>query len=314
MPIKVVEGLPIIKELEKERVVTMDELRARTQDIRPLKILILNLMPRKEATELQLLRLLGNTPLQIEVDLMYTRTHDASNTPVSHLNQFYKTFDQVKEQEYDGLIITGAPVEQLKFSEVDYIDELNAILKWSETHVFSRFFICWGAQYALNYYYGIEKLKLDHKLFGIYEYTINDDQHPLLRGFNDTYKVPQSRHTKINEEQVRAQAALNILASHPDFGPDMIATRDNHDIFLFGHLEYDRDTLELEYLRDKKAGLPILPPENYYPEDDDRQKPIFTWRSYAFLLYNNWLNEVYQHTYYDLKDLLKERLSNDTTH
>ena len=306
MPIKIVEGLPIRKELKREQIVTMDESTARTQDIRPLKILILNLMPKKETTELQLLRLLGNTPLQIEVDLMYTETYEASNTPISHLNQYYKTFDEIKDQQYDGLIITGAPVEQFEYNEVNYIDELKTILDWSQKNVFSRLFICWGAQYALNYFYDIDNYKLEQKLFGIYEYDVLEADHPLLRGFNDTYQVPQSRHTSISIETIQAQTDLRITTKHPKFGPDIITTTDNLDIFLLGHLEYDRETLHQEYQRDKEAGSKIALPENYYPGDDDSKTPKFTWKSNAFLLYNNWLNEVYQRTYYNLEDILKE--------
>lgn len=306
MPIKIVEGLPIRKELKREQIVTMDESTARTQDIRPLKILILNLMPKKETTELQLLRLLGNTPLQIEVDLMYTATYEASNTPISHLNQYYKTFDEIKDQQYDGLIITGAPVEQFQYNEVNYIDELKTILDWSQKNVFSRLFICWGAQYALNYFYDIDNYKLEQKLFGIYEYDVLEADHPLLRGFNDTYQVPQSRHTSISIETIQAQKDLRITTKHPKFGPDIITTTDNLDIYLLGHLEYDRETLHQEYQRDKEAGSKIALPENYYPEDDDSKTPKFTWKSNAFLLYNNWLNEVYQRTYYNLEDILKE--------
>lgn len=306
MPIKIVEGLPIRKELKREQIVTMDESTARTQDIRPLKILILNLMPKKETTELQLLRLLGNTPLQIEVDLMYTATYEASNTPISHLNQYYKTFDEIKDQQYDGLIITGAPVEQFEYNEVNYIDELKTILDWSQKNVFSRLFICWGAQYALNYFYDIDNYKLEQKLFGIYEYDVLEADHPLLRGFNDTYQVPQSRHTSISIETIQAQTDLRITTKHPKFGPDIITTTDNLDIYLLGHLEYDRETLHQEYQRDKEAGSKIALPENYYPGDDDSRTPKFTWKSNAFLLYNNWLNEVYQHTYYNLEDILKE--------
>lgn len=306
MPIKIVEGLPIRKELKREQIVTMDESTARTQDIRPLKILILNLMPKKETTELQLLRLLGNTPLQIEVDLMYTATYEASNTPISHLNQYYKTFDEIKDQQYDGLIITGAPVEQFEYNEVNYIDELKTILDWSQKNVFSRLFICWGAQYALDYFYDIDNYKLEQKLFGIYEYDVLEADHPLLRGFNDTYQVPQSRHTSISIETIQAQKDLRITTRHPKFGPDIITTTDNLDIFLLGHLEYDRETLHQEYQRDKEAGSKIALPENYYPGDDDSKTPKFTWKSNAFLLYNNWLNEVYQHTYYNLEDILKE--------
>lgn len=306
MPIKIVEGLPIRKELKREQIVTMDESTARPQDIRPLKILILNLMPKKETTELQLLRLLGNTPLQIEVDLMYTATYEASNTPISHLNQYYKTFDEIKDQQYDGLIITGAPVEQFQYNEVNYIDELKTILDWSQKNVFSRLFICWGAQYALNYFYDIDNYKLEQKLFGIYEYDVLEAVHPLLRGFNDTYQVPQSRHTSISIETIEAQKDLRITTKHPKFGPDIITTTDNLDIYLLGHLEYDRETLHQEYQRDKEAGSKIALPENYYPGDDDSKTPKFTWKSNAFLLYNNWLNEVYQRTYYNLEDILKE--------
>lgn len=306
MPIKIVEGLPIRKELKREQIVTMDESTARIQDIRPLKILILNLMPKKETTELQLLRLLGNSPLQIEVDLMYTATYEASNTPISHLNQYYKTFDEIKDQQYDGLIITGAPVEQFQYNEVNYIDELKTILDWSQKNVFSRLFICWGAQYALNYFYGINNYKLEQKLFGIYEYDVLEAVHPLLRGFNDTYQVPQSRHTSISIETIEAQKDLRITTKHPKFGPDIITTTDNLDIYLLGHLEYDRETLHQEYQRDKEAGSKIALPENYYPGDDDSKMPKFTWKSNAFLLYNNWLNEVYQRTYYNLEDILKE--------
>ena len=306
MPIKIVEGLPIRKELKREQIVTMDESTARIQDIRPLKILILNLMPKKETTELQLLRLLGNSPLQIEVDLMYTATYEASNTPISHLNQYYKTFDEIKDQQYDGLIITGAPVEQFQYNEVNYIDELKTILDWSQKNVFSRLFICWGAQYALNYFYDIDNYKLEKKLFGIYEYDVLEAVHPLLRGFNDTYQVPQSRHTSISIETIEAQKDLRITTKHPKFGPDIITTTDNLDIYLLGHLEYDRETLHQEYQRDKEAGSKIALPENYYPGDDDSKTPKFTWKSNAFLLYNNWLNEVYQRTYYNLEDILKE--------
>ena len=306
MPIKIVEGLPIRKELKREQIVTMDESTARTQDIRPLKILILNLMPKKETTELQLLRLLGNTPLQIEVDLMYTATYEVSNTPISHLNQYYKTFDEIKDQQYDGLIITGAPVEQFEYNEVNYINELKTILDWSQKNVFSRLFICWGAQYALSYFYDIDNYKLEQKLFGIYEYDVLEAEHPLLRGFNDTYQVPQSRHTSISIETIQAQTDLRITTKHPKFGPDIITTTDNLDIFLLGHLEYDRETLHQEYQRDKEAGSKIALPENYYPGDDDSKTPKFTWKSNAFLLYNNWLNEVYQRTYYNLEDILKE--------
>lgn len=306
MPIKLAPGLPIRKQLTEEGIVAMDDFRARTQDIRPLKILILNLMPRKESTELQLLRLLGNTPLQIEVDLIYTSSYEASHTPKSYLEQFYKTFDQVEGDQYDALIITGAPVEHLRYKDVSYINELERILDWSKRNVFARIFICWGAQYALYHNYGIENVKLDDKLFGIFEYLVEDNAHPLLRGFNDSYKVPQSRHTTIDVQTIRATEDLEILSAHPIYGPDIIISKERHDIFLLGHLEYDRNTLGDEYQRDVSEGKKIHVPESYYPADDASQRPDFTWRSYAHLFYNNLLNEIYQNTYYDLKELLRE--------
>lgn len=306
MPIKLAPGLPIRKQLTEEGIVAMDDFRARTQDIRPLKILILNLMPRKESTELQLLRLLGNTPLQIEVDLIYTSSYEASHTPKSYLEQFYKTFDQVEGDQYDALIITGAPVEHLRYKDVSYINELERILDWSKRNVFSRIFICWGAQYALYHNYGIENVKLDDKLFGIFEYLVEDNAHPLLRGFNDSYKVPQSRHTTIDVQAIRATEDLEILSAHPIYGPDIIISKERHDVFLLGHLEYDRNTLGDEYQRDVSEGKKIHVPESYYPADDASQRPDFTWRSYAHLFYNNLLNEIYQNTYYDLKELLRE--------
>lgn len=305
MPIKLAPGLPIRKQLKEEGIVAIDEHRARSQDIRPLKILILNLMPKKESTELQLLRLLGNTPLQIEVDFVYTQTYEASHTPRSYLKEFYKSYEQIKDQQYDGLIITGAPVEHLAYREVSYIQELNRILAWSKRNVFSRVYICWGAQYGLYHDYGINNVKLDQKLFGIFDYQVQAPSHPLLRGFNDSYQVPQSRHTTIDGHKIKATEDLAILSSHPIYGPDMIASRSGRDVYLLGHLEYDRTTLEDEYQRDLAANKIIQAPENYYPAGEQGGKPVFSWCSYAHLFYNNWLNEVYQNTYYDLTDLLR---------
>lgn len=306
MPIKLAPGLPIRKQLKEEGIVAMDELRARSQDIRPLKLLILNLMPKKESTELQLLRLLGNTPLQIELDFIYTQSYESSNTPQTYLEEYYKTYDQVKDSQYDGLIITGAPVEHLNYKEVGYIDELDQILQWAKKNVFARIYICWGAQYALYHDYKIENVKLDYKLFGIFDYEVKDSQNPLLRGFNDTYKVPQSRHTTIDIQKIKEQEELEILTAHPIYGPDMIASPSQRDIYLLGHLEYDRLTLHDEYQRDLEVGKEIQAPENYYPNGSSNSEPEFNWRSHAHLFYNNWLNEVYQKTYYDLNDLLRE--------
>lgn len=303
MPIQIIEGLPVIKKLEAERVYTIEKSRALTQDIRPLKILILNLMPKKEETELQLLRLLGNTPLQIDVDFMYTATHESVNTRMSYLQKYYVTLDEVRDQAFDGLIITGAPVEHLEYDEVDYYDELNEIMAWAQTHVYARIYVCWGAQYAINYYYGVEKIDLPAKLFGIFEYEKLINNHPLLRGFDEIYRVPQSRHTRIDHDQLTDIAELEILTAHQEFGPDLVATKDLRDLFVFGHLEYDRDTLRNEYVRDLERGDEILMPVNYFPNNDPNTDPIFNWKSHAYLLFNNWINETYQHTPYDLSEI-----------
>lgn len=309
MPIKIVEGLPTGDKLIAEGVNVIYEERALRQDIRPLRIAILNLMPTKEATELQLLRLIGGTPLQIDVDLLHTSSYQSRNVSSQHLANFYKTFAEVKDEYYDGLIITGAPVEQLAFNEVDYCEELADIIKWSETHVFSRFFICWGAQFALNYYYDIEKIPLESKLFGIYNYKVLETEHPYLRGFNDTYAIPESRHTTLNTAQIEQEPNLKILTANGALGPDLVATLDQRDLFIFGHLEYDRHTLELEYQRDVNKGLQIDVPENYYPADNPEQEPMMSWRSYAYILFGNWINETYQETYYDLTKLDEQERS-----
>lgn len=302
MPIKVIEGLPVEKQLQQEGVYTIADSRAIRQDIRPLKVLILNLMPIKETAEMQLLRLLGNTPLQIDVDFLYTITHTSENTPTSYLQKYYKHFEEVKDEFYDGLIITGAPVEQLAFSEVDYMEELKAVMNWARNHVYSRLYICWGAQFALNFLYGIKKVELPEKLFGVYPYQTVLSNHPFMRGFDDTYRVPQSRHTKIAYEAV---AGLDVLTEHKTFGPDILCSADQRDLFVLGHLEYDYDTLKKEYDRDVSRGLPIAIPANYYPADNPQLTPVNNWKSHAYLLYNNWLNETYQNTYYDLRELLK---------
>lgn len=305
MPIKVVQGLPVIEQLIDEGVNVIHEERALNQNIRPLRIAILNLMPLKETTEMQFLRLIGGSPLQIEVDFIHTETYESKNVSSSHLERFYKTFEEIEDSFYDGLIVTGAPVEQIPFEEVAYYDELVDILKWSETHVYSRFFICWAAQVALHYYYGIEKEPLPEKLFGIYEYQIEQPDSPYLRGFDDYYSIPESRHTTMNEQQIETQKDLEILSKDDELGPDLVGSVDQRDLFIFGHLEYSRHTLELEYQRDREKGLNVELPANYYPEDDPTSEPIVSWRSYAYILFSNWLNETYQNTRYDLTELVK---------
>ena len=304
MPIKISNELPAYKILTEENIFVMSETRAVTQDIRPLKIAILNLMPTKIDTETQLLRLLGNSPLQVEIELLHTKTHKSKNTSTEHLLAFYKTFDDVKEQNYDGMIITGAPVEHLPFEEVNYWDELCAIMEWSKVHVHSTFHICWGAQAGLYYHYGIDKQPLDKKLFGIFPHVVEEKSSRLFRGFDDTFLVPHSRHTTICREDVEKVSELKILASSQKAGIYAIEACQGRQIFITGHSEYDADTLEKEYLRDKNAGLPIAVPENYYPNDDDTQAPVMTWRAHAHLLYSNWLNYfVYQTTPYDINKI-----------
>ena len=301
MPVKVQNDLPAKGILENENIFVMDEDRAMHQNIRPLSICILNLMPVKQDTELQLLRALSNTPLQIAVSFMKMNSHVSLNTPIQHLNQFYKTFDELKNNKYDGLIITGAPVEQIPFEEVDYWKELCEIMNWSRKHVFSTFHICWGAQAGLYYHYGIGKTTLPEKLFGVYPHRVERRSSMLMRGFDDVFMVPHSRHTSVRREDIERCSKLKILASSEQAGVYAMATEGGRQIFITGHSEYDAGTLESEYLRDKNAGLPIHVPENYYPDDDDTKPPMVTWRSHANLLYQNWLNYfVYQTTPYDL--------------
>ncbi|MCQ2452301.1 MAG: homoserine O-succinyltransferase [Oscillospiraceae bacterium] len=304
MPIKIPNELPAAQVLQNENIFVMKETRAALQDIRPLRILILNLMPTKVTTETQLARLLGNTPLQVEVDLMHTVTHDSKNTSQDHLLSFYKTFDEVKDSKYDGMIITGAPVEQMPFEEVEYWDELCRIMEWTKTNVYSTFHICWGAQAGLYYHYGVPKYPLDKKLFGVFPHQVEYKNAMLMRGFDDTFMVPHSRHTEIRRADVEAVPELKIAASSQEAGIYAMYTSGGRQIFITGHSEYDVDTLEKEYLRDKNAGLPIEVPKNYYPNDDDTQAPVVTWRSHANLIYSNWLNYfVYQNTPYDLSDI-----------
>ena len=304
MPIKIPNDLPAVKILNEENIFVMTETRAITQDIRPLKILLLNLMPKKIETETQLSRLLGNSPLQVDFEFIHTKSHISKNTSAEHLFTFYKTFDDVKDKTFDGMIITGAPVEQMPFEEVEYWEELCEIMEWTKTHVHSTFHICWGAQAGLYYHYGVNKYPLPEKLFGIFPHKADYKRSMLLRGFDDVFMVPQSRHTTIKTEDVAAVPELKILASNEKCGIYAIATEGGKQIFITGHSEYDADTLKNEYLRDVAAGLPIHVPENYFPDDNPENEPLVTWRSHANLLYSNWLNYfVYQTTPYDIEKI-----------
>ncbi|MCH5198733.1 MAG: homoserine O-succinyltransferase [Oscillospiraceae bacterium] len=304
MPIKIPADLPAAKTLLEENIFIMDLERAQTQDIRPLKILILNLMPTKITTETQLARLLGNTPLQIETELLKVSGRTPKNTPAEHMLSFYKTFKQVKNEYFDGMVITGAPVEQMEYEEVDYWDELCEIFEWSKSHVYSTFHICWGAFAGLYYHYGIKKIPLSEKLFGVFEHTVTHRSSILFRGFDDVFLVPHSRHTTIRKEDIINEPRLKILAESEKAGVYAIKTEAGRQIFITGHSEYDATTLKDEYLRDKNAGLPISIPENYFPDNDDTKEPLCTWRSGANLLYSNWLNYfVYQSTPYDVRNI-----------
>lgn len=304
MPVKVQNDLPAKGILENENIFVMDEDRAMHQNIRPLSICILNLMPVKQDTELQLLRALSNTPLQIAVSFIKMNSHVSLNTPIQHLNQFYKTFDELKNNKYDGLIITGAPVEQIPFEEVDYWKELCEIMDWSRKHVFSTFHICWGAQAGLYYHYGLKKVLLPQKLFGVYEHKVMNRKVPLVRGFDDTFLIPHSRHTAVLSEDIHNCSELTVLAESEEAGVLLCMAEEGRQIFVMGHPEYDRYTLHNEYMRDKNKGLPIQLPKNYYPGNDDTQRPSLQWRSHSNNLYCNWLNYyVYQTTPYDLNEI-----------
>ena len=301
MPIKIPNELPAVKTLNEENIFVMSHTRAVNQDIRPLKILILNLMPKKIETETQLSRLLGNSPLQVEIELIHTRSHESKNTSQAHMLSFYKVFDDIKNETFDGMIITGAPVEHLEFEEVEYWNELCEIMEWSKTHVWSTFHICWGAQAALYYHYGIKKYKLDKKLFGVFKHKADYKRAILLRGFDDEFYVPHSRHTTVKREDVEKIPELKILASSDEAGLYAVMTPQGRQIFITGHSEYDGDTLMHEYLRDITLGRDIDLPKNYFPDDDPTKEPIVNWRSHANLLYSNWLNYfVYQTTPYDI--------------
>ncbi len=304
MPIKIPNQLPATRVLTGENIFVMTETRAMTQDIRPLQILLLNLMPTKIDTETQLCRLLGNTPLQVELELMQTRSHEAKNVSQEHMLKFYTDFDKVCHRYFDGMIITGAPVEKLEFEQVDYWPELCRIMEWSKTHVHSTFHICWGAQAGLYYHYGIKKYLLPEKLSGVFAHSVDRRSSMLLRGFDDVFMVPHSRNTTVRLEDVEACEKLKILATSDKAGVYAMATEGGRQIFITGHSEYDPDTLQKEYIRDKKLDPDTKIPENYFPNGDDTQSPVVTWRSHASLLYQNWLNYfVYQTTPYDVTEI-----------
>lgn len=304
MPIRIPDSLPAREVLEEENIFTMTEYRAFHQDIRPLKVLILNLMPTKIVTETQLLRKLSNTPLQIQVELLHTASYMGHYTDSSHLDAFYTTFDRIRDNNYDGMIITGAPVENLEFEAVDYWDELCDIMEWSKRHVHATLHICWGAQAGLFYHYGIPKRPLEKKLFGVFPHRMLKPNAPLFRGFDDVFYVPHSRYTEVWEDDIRKVPRLELMAVSEQAGVFAVKSEDSRQFFITGHPEYDADTLALEYRRDVEKGLDIAPPEHYFPGDDPAKPPVVAWRSAAQLLYTNWLNYyVYQTTPYDLRSL-----------
>ena len=301
MPIRVQNDLPAKEILEQENIFVMDEHRATHQDIRPIRIGLLNLMPLKEDTELQILRSMSNTPLQIDVVFINVSSHVSKNTSTSHLNKFYLPFRDVRDQKFDGFIITGAPVEQMPFEEVDYWEELTEVMEWTKTHVTSTLHLCWGAQAALYYHYGIDKVPLEKKLFGVFRHRVLNRKIPLVRGFDDVFLAPHSRHTDVPVEKIRADGRITLLAESEKAGAFLSMAEDGRQIFVMGHPEYDRITLDGEYKRDLAKGLPIEMPENYYPDDDPQQKPLLTWRAHGNNLYTNWLNYyVYQVTPYNM--------------
>jgi len=304
MPIKIPNDLPARSGLEQEGIFVMDEDRAVHQDIRPLRIAVLNLMPTKMQTEMQLLRLIGNSPLQVEVILLHPESYTPKNTPQSHLKRFYRGFSEIRDERFDGLIITGAPVETVDFEEVDYWDELQVIMEYSKHNVFSTLHICWGAQAGLYYHFGVRKFPLPEKMFGIFPHRVFHRNIPLFKGFDDLFYVPHSRHTTIRREDIEGIDDLIILSESEEAGVCVVMHRNGRQIFITGHIEYDRDTLKTEYLRDVGRGLDIRKPRNYFPGDDPESLPLVTWRAHAHLLFNNWINYfVYQETPYDLLTL-----------
>lgn len=304
MPIKISKNLPARKVLEKENIFVMDRLRAEKQDIRPMQIAILNIMPTKQKTEEQLLRLLSNTPLQVEVTFIKIENHESKNTSEEHLNSFYTVFSEIKDKKFDGLIITGAPVEMLEYEEVEYWDELCEIMEWTKTNVYSTFHICWGSQASLYYHYNIPKYKLDKKLSGIFKHKILDEKIPLLRGFDYEFMAPHSRYTTVKTEDIEKTENLIVLSVSEEAGLYLAMSKDGRQIFASGHSEYDCDTIKKEYERDTLKGINPDLPVNYFPNDDPNKKPISTWKSHAYLLYSNWLNYyVYQETSYDIDSI-----------
>lgn len=304
MPIKIPDKLPAVSQLESENIFVMTETVAAKQDIRPLQLMFVNLMPKKITTETQILRYLSNSPLQVEVEFVHMRSHVSKNTSKEHLVTFYKTFDDVKHRKFDGMIITGAPVENLPFEAVDYWDELCLIMEWSKTHVTSTFHICWGAQAGLYYHYGVKKHPLDEKMFGVFEHGVNRTTSKLMRGFDSSFYVPHSRHTTVLREDIEKVPELEILSESDEAGVYIVFTKAGKQIFVTGHSEYDANTLHDEYMRDRNKGLDIAVPKNYYPNDDPSRPPMMRWRSHASLLYANWLNYfVYQITPYNIEEI-----------
>lgn len=304
MPIRTQNSLPAKELLENENIFVMDEGRAGHQDIRPLQVCILNLMPVKQDTELQLLRALSNTPLQVDITFLMVKSHVSSNTSANHLNKFYLTFDEIKDRKFDGMIITGAPVEQMEFEEVDYWDELCGIMDWTKTHVTSTVHLCWGAQAGLYYHYGLQKEMLPGKMFGLFEHKVINRKIPLVRGFDDYFLAPHSRHTEVPIDKIKACKAITILAESEKAGMFLCMAEEGKQIFVMGHPEYDRVTLDGEYKRDVNKGLNIKMPENYYPQDNAEIRPNLQWRAHSSLLYANWLNYyVYQNTPYNLDEI-----------
>lgn len=304
MPIRIRNDLPAAKVLESENIFVMTEKRAMSQDIRPLKIVIVNLMPTKIETETQLLRLLGNSPLQVDVELLQMASHKSKNTSYHHLTTFYKTFDDIKDKRFDGMIVTGAPVEMLPFEEVDYWEELCTVLDWAKKNIYSTFFVCWGAQAGLYHHYGINKVKLSEKLSGIYKQKVLNPLHPLTRGFDDVFSLPHSRYTNVLKEDIAKHSELEILAMSKEAGVSIVCNKNGRQFFILGHPEYDRQTLANEYFRDKNKGINPQIPCNYFPNNDPTKTPLMTWRSHGTMLYSNWLNYfVYQQTPYDLEEL-----------
>lgn len=304
MPLIIPNKLPAADVLQTENIFTMDRARAMTQDIRPLKIVIVNLMPTKIATETQLARVLANSPLQVEMTLVQMDSHEATHISQEHMDAFYKTLDEIKHEYFDGMILTGAPVEQMPFEEVDYWPELCDIFEWCKTHVYSNMFICWGAQAALYYFHGVNKHLLDQKVFGVFEHNVIRPHNPLVRGFDSVFYAPHSRHTEVRSEEILQKEELRILAESEEVGPHIISTENGRQIFILGHQEYDKETLQNEYLRDINRGLDIQVPANYFKDDDPEKDILFRWRAHANLLFSNWLNYyVYQTTPYDLSQI-----------